>query len=72
MRVRHSFVQYSGLWIAEPFASDNYNLPEKTQYMYKLEGFNNDWLTLPLGVHNVTLDVYKRQLLKFISITSAS
>ena len=33
------------------FASDNYNLPEKTQYMYKLEGFNNDWLTLPLGVH---------------------
>ena len=24
------------------FASDNYNLPEKTQYMYKLEGFNND------------------------------
>ena len=22
------------------FASDNYNLPEKTQYMYKLEGFN--------------------------------
>ena len=36
------------------FASDNYNLQEKTQYMYKLEGFNNDWLTLPLGVHNVT------------------
>lgn len=36
------------------FASDNYNLPEKTQYMYKLEGFNNDWLTLSLGVHNVT------------------
>lgn len=36
------------------FASDNYNLPEKTQYMYKLEGFNNDWLTLPLGVHSVT------------------
>ena len=36
------------------FASDNYNLPEKTQYMYKLEGFSNDWLTLPLGVHNVT------------------
>ena len=22
--------------------------------MYKLEGFNNDWLTLPVGVHNVT------------------
>ena len=36
------------------FASDNYNLSEKTQYMYKLEGFNNDWLTLPVGVHNVT------------------
>lgn len=36
------------------FASDNFILPEKTQYMYKLEGFNNDWLTLPLGGHNVT------------------
>ena len=29
-------------------------MPEKTHYMYKLEGFNNDWLTLPVGVHNVT------------------
>lgn len=36
------------------FASNNYNLPEKTQYMYKLEGFSLDWLTLPLGVHSVT------------------
>ena len=26
--------------------------------MYKLEGFNNDWLTLPLGVHNVTFLLY--------------
>lgn len=26
------------------FASDNYCLPEKMQYMYKLDGFNKDWL----------------------------
>lgn len=43
------------------FASDNYNLPEKTQYMYKLEGFNNDWLTLPVGVHNVTLRILPQE-----------
>ncbi len=27
------------------FASDNHVLPEKTRYVYKLEGFDNDWLT---------------------------
>lgn len=27
------------------FSAMNYILPEKTQYMYKLEGFNPDWLT---------------------------
>lgn len=36
------------------FASDNYVLPEKTQYYYKLEGFNEDWLTGVSDMHRVT------------------
>ena len=27
------------------FASDNYILPEKTEYAYRLKGFNEDWMT---------------------------
>ncbi len=36
------------------FASDNYVLPEKTRYSYKLEGFNEDWLTSMSDMHRVT------------------
>ena len=36
------------------FASDNYVLPDKTRYLYKLEGFNDDWMTAPMGMHEVT------------------
>jgi len=36
------------------FASDNYNLPEKMQYMYKLDGFNKDWLICRASLHRVT------------------
>lgn len=36
------------------FASDNYVLPEKTRYQYKLEGFNTDWLTSQADMHRVT------------------
>lgn len=36
------------------FASDNYVLPEKTRYYYKLEGFNEDWLTSMSDQHRVT------------------
>lgn len=36
------------------FASDNYVLPEKTRYFYKLEGFNEDWLTSMADMHRVT------------------
>ena len=36
------------------FASDNYVLPEKTQYFYKLDGFNEDWLTSMSDMHRVT------------------
>lgn len=35
-------------------ASDNYVLPEKTRYFYKLEGFNDDWLTAGDNLHRVT------------------
>ena len=36
------------------FASDNYVLPEKTRYAYKLEGFNEDWLTGTADMRQVT------------------
>ena len=31
------------------FSSDNYVLPEKMKYSYKLEGFSNEWLTTGVG-----------------------
>ena len=31
------------------FAYDNYILPEKTEYAYKLEGFNEGWMTTAFG-----------------------
>lgn len=34
-------------------ATDNFSLPEKTQYVYKLEGTGNDWLALPVGIHQI-------------------
>ena len=36
------------------FASDNYVLPNKTRYFYKLEGFNEDWLEETADMHRVT------------------
>lgn len=36
------------------FASDNYVLPDKTRYFYKLEGFNEDWLEETADMHRVT------------------
>lgn len=36
------------------FASDNFVLPEKTRYFYKLDGFNDDWLTGMADMHRVT------------------
>ncbi len=36
------------------FATDNFVLPEKTTYSYKLDGFNTDWLTCAFDVHRVT------------------
>jgi signal transduction histidine kinase/ligand-binding sensor domain-containing protein/DNA-binding response OmpR family regulator len=36
------------------FAALNYSNPEKNQYAYKLEGFNNDWLTTDGAQRKVT------------------
>lgn len=36
------------------FASDNFVLPEKTRYFYKLDGFNDDWLAGMSDMHRVT------------------
>lgn len=36
------------------FASDNYVLPEKTVFQYRLEGYNDKWLSCPEGVNHVT------------------
>lgn len=35
-------------------ATDNYILPDKTQYQYKLDGMGNEWLSLPIGVNRIT------------------
>ncbi len=36
------------------FASDNYALPEKTRFKYKLEGYSDQWTECPEGVNHVT------------------
>lgn len=36
------------------FTTDNYALPEKTTYRYKLEGYDDNWHTLSSGSHSVT------------------
>jgi len=36
------------------FATDNYVLPEKTVYTYKLDGFNDTWQSTEPGVNHVT------------------
>lgn len=36
------------------FASDNYVLPDKTTYLYRLEGFDNDWMTSTADLHRAT------------------
>lgn len=36
------------------FTTDNYALSKKTTYNYKLEGYDNEWHSLPEGRHSVT------------------
>ena len=55
------------------FATDNFILPEKTQYSYRLEGFNKEWLTLPAGVNTVAFTGLPsgKYILKVKAINSA-
>ncbi|MDE6290957.1 MAG: response regulator [Muribaculaceae bacterium] len=36
------------------FTTDNYALPEKTTYRYRLEGYSEEWRTVVPGQHSVT------------------
>lgn len=36
------------------FATDNYANPEHTTYKYRLEGFDNEWVTCAQGMHHAT------------------
>jgi signal transduction histidine kinase/DNA-binding response OmpR family regulator/ligand-binding sensor domain-containing protein len=36
------------------FGTNNYILPEKTVFSYKLDGFSSEWLTLPAGQNTVS------------------
>ncbi len=36
------------------FTSDNYALPEKTRFKYRLEGYSNQWTECPEGINYVT------------------
>lgn len=36
------------------FASDDYALPEKTRFMYKLVGYSDEWMECPEGINYVT------------------
>ncbi len=35
-------------------ATDDYVLPGKTVFSYRLEGFNNEWTDLPAGMHHIS------------------
>lgn len=53
-RVRRIELDYKQNVFTVLFSSDNYTLPEKTQYQYKLDGFNEDWLMGTADMHRVT------------------
>ena len=36
------------------FTTDNYALPEKTTYLYRLEGYSDEWRSIGPGQHSVT------------------
>jgi signal transduction histidine kinase/ligand-binding sensor domain-containing protein/DNA-binding response OmpR family regulator len=48
--VKNITLKYQENIFSLEFAALNYSNPEKNQYAYKLEGFNNDWLTTD-GTH---------------------
>jgi signal transduction histidine kinase/ligand-binding sensor domain-containing protein/DNA-binding response OmpR family regulator len=47
-------LKYSQNVFTVVFASDNYILPEKTSYLYMLEGFDKTWMLSPPDMHQVT------------------
>lgn len=47
-------LKYDQNIFAISLSTDNYSLPEKVRYMYKLEGFKDEWVTLAEGVHDIT------------------
>ena len=48
-RIESVKLEYEQNIFSVMFSSDNYVLPDKVKYMYKLEGFNDDWLTTNIG-----------------------
>ena len=49
------------------FASDNYALPEKTRFRYRLEGYNDQWTECPEGINyasytNLSPGTYRLQV----------
>ena len=53
-KVREIELDYKQNVFTVLFASDNYIMPDKTRYLYKLEGFNEDWLAGTADMHRVT------------------
>lgn len=52
-------LKYDQNIFAISLSTDNYSLPEKVRYMYKLEGFKDEWVTLAEGVHDITFTYLK-------------
>lgn len=46
-------LDYSQNDFAISFATNDYQMPEKMQYVYRLDGFNDQWLTCRNGQHSV-------------------
>ena len=42
-------LDYKQNMVCVQFASDNYIIPEKVEYAYKLEGFSDEWITTKTG-----------------------
>lgn len=53
-KVREIELDYKQNVFTVLFASDNYILPDKAKYLYKLEGFNEDWMSGTADMHRVT------------------
>ena len=52
-KVRKVELDYRQNIFSIELATDNFILPEKTFFRYKLEGIGNDWLSLPPGIHRL-------------------